>query len=422
VADLLKGTLWWSGNPTWTLVDNNMTGATLGATLTAAGAHDASDATHTDMTVAGDGVGIEGDAEVSGENALTACPAGGIKFVRLKVRARAVVAGAGSVQAIGRLLLDGIAYETAIATVLTLTGVYQDFTVDMAVDPVDELPWTVAKVDGHTWGLHVRAFTQDPGVWGTSVAVRFSEYTLEVWGEDVTATVTGASSDALPSAAVASQGNQDGSILAPLVMTIDGGSVPAVARSFEPFLRDQTTATKIPDTESGAGTFSVPLYGAGTQGLIGSSGAGNGINGTGAISGVKAYAIIRVSKQAAATITNVRFGTTMGLKALVTPPTIRDYDQPLTEAMWETVETDIIPTGAVGNPFTWGNGTDSVWASFFGWTMNFTSSGGGFTQVEVAEAWVEIIGPVGAGDTSAIELTLTLGMAPRIMKVQSQVL
>lgn len=418
MADLLKGTLWWAADPTWTLVDTNGTGASFGATLLAAGAHDASDVTHQELLVTGDGVGIEGDANMYTQHALTACPAGGIKFVRVKCRARAVLtAGAGAIQATGQIRLSGVNYDA-----LTLTGTYQDFTVDLSTDPIDGLPWTVAKVNGHTWGIYARAFTQDPGVWLTAAAVRVAEYTLEVWGEDVTAIPTGASSDAVHSEAVASQGNQDGSILAPLVMVIDGGSVPAVARSFEPFLRDQTTATKIPDTESGAGTFSVPLYGAGTQGLIGSSGAGNGINGTGAISGVKAYAIIRVSKQAAATITNVRFGTTMGVKELVTPPTIRDYDQPLTEAMWETVETDLIPTGAIGNPFTWGNGTDSVWASFFGWTMNFTSSGGGFTQVEVAEAWVEIVGPVGAGDTSAIELTLTLGMAPRIMQVQSTVL
>jgi hypothetical protein len=84
----------------------------------------------------------------------------------------------------------------------------------------------------------------------------------------------------------------------------------------------------------------------------------------------------------------------------------------LNDTMWEVVQTALITTGQFGNPFTWGNDVDSVWASLFGWTFNHTYSNASnpmTTQVEVAEAWIEIYGPVGAQPV-LIELSHSLGL------------
>jgi hypothetical protein len=424
VADILKGTLWWAANPTWTLVDNSISGAT-GTPLTAAGAHDANDATFAELVCPGDGVSLNGDANYYTNAALTACPAGGIKFVRLKVRARGVITGgAGSLQAYALLRLNGVNYGTPFVTTV-LTGVYQNFVLDYTTDPSDGLPWTKSKVDGHTWGMDMRGVVSDPAFL-TAAALRVAEYTVEVWGEDVTATVTGASTLAEGSTPLAIQGDKDGTAVVPLLMTLDGGSVPAVARSFKTGLNDQSTATKDTTSSAGPGTTLAPLYGAGSQGLVGSSGAGNGINGVGKIDGVRAYAIVRFARQGtggAPVFTNMRFGTAMGFQALEADPTIYDSDLGLSESQYQVIRSVLITTGQFGQPFTWGNGVDSVWASFFGWTLNFTITGlGGTKQVDIAEAWVEILGPIGAGDSSNIELTMSLNLAPRIIKVQSTVL
>jgi hypothetical protein len=84
--------------------------------------------------------------------------------------------------------------------------------------------------------------------------------------------------------------------------------------------------------------------------------------------------------------------------------------------MFERLESVLVTVGPTAQPFEWGNGTNSVWASMFGWTLNWTLAGGGTKQMEIAEAWVEILGPVGASDTSNIELTLSIGLAPKIMQ------
>ena len=417
MADILKGTCWWASNPTWTQVDNTTIGGLTLTPLTAAGAHDASDATKLAAGCGGDGVAFEGDMNVYTSHALTAAPAGGIKFVRLKVRARFVItAGAGTANVSAMLRLSGLDYEAGGISAFAVTGTYQNFTMDMAVDPATGLPWTVAAFNGHTWGLNGHVVTSNFGVWATVAALEVAEYTVEVWGEDVTATVTGASSDSLATVQAALPGDRDGSLIVPLLMTLDGGSVPAVARSFKTGLNDQSTATADVYTTAGTGTETKALFGAASQGVVGSSGAGNGINGTGVIAGIKLYAIARISKQAAGTITNVRFGTAMGLQALVTPATIRDFDQPLTADMFERLESVLVTVGPTAQPFEWGNGTNSVWASMFGWTLNWTLAGVGTKQMEIAEAWVEILGPVGASDTSNIELTLSIGLAPKIMQ------
>ena len=123
---------------------------------------------------------------------------------------------------------------------------------------------------------------------------------------------------------------------------------------------------------------------------------------------------------ASSTMTNIRFGTTMGTKALENAATIRDYDAGLTDAQFEVLNSILITTGQFGNAFTWGNGTDSVWASLFGWTFNHTyTNAGGHTQVAVAEAWVEIYGAIGAQPV-LIELTHALGIPIKQQAVEGQ--
>jgi hypothetical protein len=257
--------------------------------------------------------------------------------------------------------------------------------------------------------------------------------TVEIWGQDVTATPAGAIGTGVANAVVAAGGsiiissdNRDPTAVVAQATVLDQTSGPVTVRSFKSSLNDQSAATKdiftSPASWPNGATELQALYGAGSQGIQGSSGGGNGINGTGTIGGIKLFAIVRVAKDAASTITSIRFGTGMGVKALLVTPTIRDIDQPLTDAMWEVVETAIITTGATAQPFEWGNGSLSVWSQMFGWTFNHTYSNvaSDFTQVEVAEAWVEVHGPLGSGsEGSGIEFTFALNLPPRIIPIET---
>lgn len=427
MADVLKTTHWWNANPVFVFTDNSGAGYIEANIINAAQSHDGNDATRESLQVSGDTASLEGDTTGRAEKAITAGVVGGIKFVRVKMRARVTrTGGSGSVSALIRPMATGV----DIGAVQSVTGSFVTYTEDVLVDPTDGQPWTAARVQGHLWGVAMRVQTSDPGVFATTGFLELSEFLVEVWGEDKVGVITGASATADANRSIETGGSvevlldqRDPSFVGTLATNLDDTSGLVTIRSFKASLNDQSTATKDVFTSGvgAAGTQLQPLYGTASQGVQGNTGAGNGINGTGAISGMKLCALVRVSKQAAGTVSNVRFGTAMGVKALAAPgATIRDYDQPLTEAMWETVKTDLVTTGQFGQPLTWGNDVDSIWASLFGWTFNFTYGGGGIKQLEVAEAWVEVYGPVGS-EPEVIELVQVFDDKKMVVTLQPEV-
>lgn len=471
MADILKQTLYFNAVPTETLTDINGTGPSAIRSITAAESHDASDATYYSASVTGDGSGTDGYISCEVFAVVdTASTTGGISFVRVKARAR--VAGTGS-SGTWQPRING----TARGTPTALTASFADYTQDFTTDPADSNAWTNAKVNAQTFGVYIEVLEPDAN-FPTAGILRFSEFEIQLWGPSgqtstpathqsnlnannatgvaglvssattshqsnlnandatgVAGAVTGIALTATCSMSAAQpvdQGgvcdflavNTDPSNLVPLRSKIDTGFVPVTIRSFKASLGDQTTATRdiftSPASWPNGATELQALYGAGAQGIVGNTGAGNGINGEGLISGIKLHAIVRVAKNAASSITNIRFGTGMGVKSLMVQPTIRDYAVALTEDMWEHVETDVIALGATAQPFEWGNGVNSVWSQLFGWTFNHTYSNvaSNFTQVEIAEAWVEVIGPAGA--TLSDPILVVVNSGPLVIVTHSE--
>jgi len=424
MADVLKSTNWWSTDPPAGVTVDLSAGATADETrlITAAEAHDASDTTYEGFTVQGDGVSVDGNGTLTQEQNITAVT-GGIKFLRVKWRGRSVLGGS-SPSGSGSLtpVINGI-----LTTPQALTGSFANYSADFTSNPVTGLPWTAGTASAATFGYRLAADAANAS-FNASNAVRIAEFTVEVWGQDILATanpaVASGASTEMGTAYVASKDVRDPTAVVPLATTLDSGSALVTVRSFKSSLNDQTASTRdiftSPASWPNSGTQLQPLYGAASQGLQGSSGGGNGINGTGVISGIKLCALVRVSKSTTATApTNVRFGTGMGVKALVTPPTVRDIAA-LDDTMWESVETALIATGATAQPFEWGNGSNSVWSQMFGWTFNHTYSNDvtpKTTQVEVAEAWVEVHGPVGSQPV-LIELTHALGIPLKLQELE----
>ena len=446
MANLLQ-TLYWSGDPTFSLDDLEGTGASESRAITAAESHDANDATYEGLAVPSDGVN-DGHAVLTAHRAVgTASASGNIEFVRIVIRGR--VTGGGGESATIYPLISGTSSGN-----VGLTSTYTDYSFDQATDPSDGLAWTNAKINGKTFGVTLEGFYS---AGAGAATVRVPEFRVEVWGTvGQTSTPSSVSATAAVGVAAAIAGlavlgpasvgcvgavsaptvvpggvvatavavsveaevvvqptkltkvSGDPTLSAPQASYQDAGQEPATSRSFKSSLNDQSTLTK--DSFAAAwptagATQLQPLYGAGAQGLQGST----SINGSGLISGVKLFAIVRCGKSGAGALSGIRFGTGMGLKTLVTQPTIRTL--PLDDTMWETVETDLITLGSFGQPFEWGNGVNSVWAQMFGWTFNHTyalPSNPSATQVDVAEAWVEIHSPV----TNVEEVVLRVKLDP----------
>ena len=413
MSDFLKESLYFDAVPTVTEVDTNATGISHANFGSAAESHDANDSTKFTGDVPGDSDVVNGLGEFHADAVLTTSAVStAVTFVRVRIRAQRTHAGAGASTASVQARIGGVSYGADHVLSTSLAWYESDFSTD----PLDSGPWSADRINGQDWGFRAAGATDDPS--GTCI-IDVTEFEVLVYMTDPVATPTGASGGGVAQTPEGSPGIPDGATVAVQVATLDSGSVPAVIRSFKASLGDQTTTTADVHTTTGTGTQLQPLYGAASQGVVGSSGAGNGIKGTGTISGIKLFAIIRVSKQASASITNVRFGTAMGLKSLVTPAVIQDYDQPLTDDMWQTVETALITEGAFAVPFEWGNGTNSVWSNMFGWTMNYTYSGSGTKQLEVAEAWVEVHGPTGADEGSTIRLELPVNLPPKVIEIQA---
>lgn len=421
MADVLKTTNWWGSNPAaFTVTDLSGSGASAeNRLMTATEAHDSLDTTYEEFIVSGDGISLDGNATAAGGAILTAAT-GGIAFLRVKFRARVIVTGGG---ATGGGSVQPLIAGTLRGTQQALTGAYVNYTQDIAVDPADGLPWTPAKVAAQSFGMLLAANAASATFLGVAT-LRVAEYTVEVWGTDATGAIVGASAQGVAAFDVSLGGGLSGDIamrsptdIVALASSVDNGSALVTLRSANATYRDQDVATFTTRNAgpSGGTTETIDL-----GGLLGAT----SINGSGTIGGVKLFALVRCSKNGGATMTNIRFGTGMGVQALLVAPTVNvQVGGSSASFPFVTAETALIALTPLAVPFEWGNGVNSVWSVFASpaWTLNFTWTGGGGgdqARCEVAEAWVEVHGPVGSEPT-VIQLVHALNLAPLVQKLES---
>lgn len=182
MPDVLLQTLWWSLNPSASVNDINGTGAFQSRAITAAEAHDASDATYEELTSPGDGFS-DGDAttDLGLSNNLTAATQSPISFIRIITRGRVTrSAGAGSVFGTYSLRINGVPFGISPG----LNSIFVTDTQTFATDPTDGLPWTPAKINAKAFGVVIAASTSDPS-FATTALGAISEFTVEIWGTPV---------------------------------------------------------------------------------------------------------------------------------------------------------------------------------------------------------------------------------------------
>lgn len=457
MADVLKQSLFWSGNPAFTVTDVGGTGGGETRTITAAESHDAVDSTYYGLSVGGDGLGSNGDLTATVSRAIqTAAAAGVISFLRIGVRAR--VTGNGGESATFQPRING----TDRGTLTGLSSTFTLYTQDFTTDPADALAWTNAKVNAQTFGLALEDFYNDAFTPG-GANLRVAEYSIELWGPNavieapastvltavvgaavgvvglvvavctsVEATaVVGAAANVLgglveapnsvgmemTAAGVFADQGYDPTTLVAKPAIVDGGSAPVVSiRSNTSPYYDQSTATKVlsssPGTWPNSGTLTFNLGGI----------ANTSVDGTGAITGVKCFAMIRPRKNTNAVLNNFRFVVQTDNGVLSPQPTVGAMLPAVVD--YVTVESPLFTTIG-GSAITWAT-IMGLWAN---WALKADYSVGGafageFAQVEVAEAWVEVFGPLGvqpdyvelvhaAGDAS-----VTDGLTTAILSTQ----
>lgn len=446
MPDVLKQTLYWSGNPSFSLTDD-----TAGAcppsqirAITAAESHDSSDATYFRANASGNGVDTNPAFGANVSRAIdTASASGALSFVRVKIRAQ--MTGTGDVDNTGTVVprING----TNRGGAASLTGSYVTNQWDFTTDPADSLAWTNAKVNAQTWGVDLTASVNDTD-FICNGDLRLSEFVVELWGPDALtlsptaagvsvagvtpslvpnavalfagapATVVGGGTDptlvpvsvtlALEAASIATlvldeailEGERNPDALVAQAAFVDSEQTNRTVRSGLATYSDQNLATMT--THTSAGNLLKDL-----GGLQGSA----AINGTGVISGVKVYALVRAT-QNGGSVTTMRFGTTMGVKSLVTPVTVYATATP-DDSMWSLAESVLITTGPFGQPFEWGTGIHSVYAAFVSPSWTFNAAIAGTARLDIAEAWVEVIGPVGS-QPDTVELKQRIGNVRRI--------
>lgn len=176
---ILLGTRYLSGALTTVDADLALTGAGSSDIITAPEARDGSDATmHTFIAPDDTGSGINGSGRCDVFGALdAAAPAGTIEFVRVRVRARKLVAlGIGPTFDFFRFYLNGT------RTLLGDSGAaFAELGLELATNPFTLAAWVASDFAVPTFGFTIEAASIDPTF--SSVAQGdVSEFWLEIWG------------------------------------------------------------------------------------------------------------------------------------------------------------------------------------------------------------------------------------------------
>lgn len=455
--DVLKQTLHWSSNPTFTIDDLGATGGTEQRAITAAEAHDASDTTYEGIAVQGDGGGNSGDLLAYTDHAIqTASVSGPISFVRVVMRARVTGTNAqGTVQA----RIGGASQGSAA----NLTASYVGYSFDFPLDPGTSDDWTNALINGQSWGAELHAQESDAD-FPAAATLRMTEWEVQVWGPDVqtmspaaAGVVVGVGAATLvanlvalscspagisvsptdptlapgvialqPEAAVVDSFG-DGEVwtngarnpLAPVDVDVyvDAGTTPIrIVRSDTAPFDDNNDATKTltssPASWPNSGTITFNFHG--TEGST-------SLDGEGPIAGVKLYTRVRARKDTNAVLSNFRLEFAGVVIPLLTQPTV--YPMLPAAAFYETLASDLVPLTSNAVPFEWGQGVNSVFTqAASGWVLKADYSVGGafsgqFAQVECSEAWLEIYGFNGS-TPELVEVKHKMGNLRRVQQVE----
>jgi len=189
----------------------------------------------------------------------------------------------------------------------------------------------------------------------------------------------------------------------PLAVLLDGESSPMTLRAVGTLgnLGDQQldtyeTAASVLGTTPGTMTIDAGGF------------ANTGIAGSGAISGVVFYAFARVTKDAHATVSNFRTAFPSGTFSAPPQGTYASV------AEFGVVSTELVTTMNGTDPWTWASLFSALAAVELRATYSF--SGGHqfdeFAQLEVAELWCEVRGPIG---TPQVEYSVPLKMGEIIV-------
>lgn len=432
----LLQTLYWNANPSSTVTDISGSGvASQSRAITAAESHDASDATYARLNAGGDSGSLEGEATNDLDAALqTASAVGVIDFVRIKMRGKVSSVGGGTASGTLQPRING----TLRGSPQTLSGAFANMPdQDFATDPADGLAWTNAKLNAQSFGLQEYVITSDPGVFGTQGRADASEFSVEVWGTatqtstpasvgmaaavgaavvavvascvsvnapvvannavgaptgSVVSTPDSVESRCIPGAYVdllAPVSRRDPSEVVPHAAFADTVTSPVTLRSNTSPLGDENLSTFA--SQSTPGT-SWPVN---TTLTVNAGGfAVSAIEGSGTISGVKLFAFARVKADAHAVVSNARFRTSNGGDhALTSAPPVGSYASPPNMAL---VQTGLLTTYDGTNPWTWADVHPQLVGTMFKVDVSIGGAYiGEFAQLEVAEIWAEVHGPLG---------------------------
>lgn len=463
MADVLKQTLYWNANPSSTVNDLSGSGsASQARAITAAESHDASDTTYARLQANGDLGSLEGEAENLLAAALqTASVSGAISFLRIIYRGKVSAVGGGTATGTLQPRINGTNRGSANGLGASFANYQQDF----AVDPADSNPWTNAKVNAQSFGVREYTLTSDPGVYGTGGRVDMSEFKVELWGPDVqvstpasvgaaglacvAAVVIGAvlssctsvsapvvtndatgtaglrvispASVAAPCKASIDVGDEafgrsapwDPTAVVPLAATADGSGSPVTLRANTGNLSDQNLGTFNSDADG----FGVPGTPTGTLHVSTTGVANSSIDGSGAISGVVFFAFMRGRKDADASFSNWRL-----CGQAVSAPNVGNTTPPYAD--FSLVQTGLITVDGGGLPWDWSTIYAKLAALGVGASVDYAFAGGHefdqSVQLDVAEIWVEVHGPVGIAP-EVINVTQVIDAHRRAFQLRANV-
>lgn len=386
-------------------------GAGYQSAATAAGLKDASNATFGEGAWFGDGVTPD-FGDVAEDWNVDSCPSNmEITKVTVRIKSRKSV----DLAVFNAELRPRIA-STNRGTPITLNTTYTDYDFDFTVDPADSQPWTPAKINAQKWGWYGTdnvAGTDANGqghIYVTEFEIRI-EGGWTATGDAADATITvpngvgepGDMSATGPPAEAAIEMSQlanqfiqtDERVstdITPigLVGSATGDPITVRARGILGNLGDENLNTYRTNTSnmSGSGTMGIA---SGAFGLLGDDFIGN-VEGNPPISGVKFFVTGCIQKFASGSLSNMRVIVDTGVEEALSMLPIGTADPP--SFPMGTVATGLVAERSPGEPWDWETiFTQLSTASFaVDYTIGIPTE---FMVLVIAEAWIEIHGPIG---------------------------
>ena len=440
MADVLKATLYAASGREDNAVDlegGANPPARFGAVVTVAELKDANDSTRDRIRQSGDAINeVNGNGTFSTQWTLDSLSySGPISFLRIRIRGSYANIIGSTGNATAQPHIAGVGRGTPVAFGTGDAWDAQDFTTD----PADAAAWTQAKVNAQKMGWKL-GLSEGEGTYLGVKEGRVPEFEVQVWGPDAqTSTpsvVTMAASVLAASVIVGAVLSACGTVpmtstvnpatgvaglrtvspetvgmvatvdidavhdrtpaspdtVVPLAVFVDAEPTPVVLRSNTAPFGDQNLGTSAgvstPASWPSSGTINHEIGGF----------ADTGIAGTGLIGGVRFHAFARIRKDTNVTVSDsrIRVAGTFSVPLLSAPPTGPYSEVP----EFGHVETAIVATSNGSAAWTW----PTIFAALAGTRvgMDYVAGApaiGEFAQLDLAEVWCEVMGPLGSPNT-----------------------